>query len=112
MRAVIRLPAMVFQIAKLAATLQAAAAVALCLIQDFRAAEGHGPSATAPEPDGRPWGRASSDSPEAFSRRRRRVRVRPPAGRSPVSRARRCPPDRNRDLRQLAIIEQLEDDLA
>src|SRR5271157_6146994 len=52
---------------------------------------GHGPSVTGAKPDGRPRGRASSVSPEALSRRC--LRVRPPAGRSPVSRARRrCPP--------------------
>ena len=96
---------------KLAPTLPAAAAVALCLIQDLRAAEGAWAQGDRSE------ARRLSSGPSIFGLAGGLLApLRPcPPGGWPESRL-TCPPplppDRNWDLRQLAVVEQLEDDLA
>src|SRR5271157_2179871 len=98
---------------KLAPTLSAAAAVALRLIQDLRAAEGAWAQRDRSE------ARRPSSGPSLCGLAGGlfaplRPRPCPPAGwlESRLTCPPPLPPDRNRDLRQLAVVEQLEDDFA
>src|SRR5271157_836938 len=96
---------------KLAPTLPAAAAVALCLIQHLRAAEGAWAQRNRSE------ARRPSSGPSLFGLAGglfAPLRPCPPSG-WPESRLPGpppLPPDRNRDLRQLVVVEQLVDDHA
>src|SRR5271157_3823231 len=94
---------------KLAPTLPAAAAVALRLIQDLRAAE-----RTWAQRD-RSEARRPSSGPSLFGLAGGLFAPLPPCPSADWTESRlTCPPplppDRNRDLRQLAVVEQLEDD--